>query len=59
MGNIRWISDQNRNPNNLAYYIQLKLRYFYGINVISKLIWDSISIGNPPIIKYDTKFPAG
>ena len=42
-------------PNQLAYFIQLSLALFiiYAIKiaklyVISKLIWDSISIGNPP-----------
>ena len=50
---MRWISDQNENRNKLAYLIQLS--YFYSINIaklylISQLIWDSFSIGNPPII---------
>ena len=47
----RWISDQNRNQNKHAYFIELC--YFYDIKiaklyVISLLISDSISIGNPP-----------
>ena len=46
------ISDRNRIPYKLAYYIQL--RYSYAIKVaklyeISKLIWVPILIGNPPI----------
>ena len=39
---MRWISDQNRNPYKLAYYIQLS--YFYSIKIaklyaIGYLIW--------------------
>ena len=50
---IRWISDRNRILNKQAYHS--KLSYFYAVKIaklvyeISKLIWVSILIGNPPI----------
>ena len=54
----RWISDQNRNRNKLAYFILLcnfciiKIAKLY---VISQLIWHSFSIGNPPTVPPNEK----
>ena len=47
----RWISDKNRNRNKLAYFKQFYYSYSMKIAklyVISQLICDSFSIGNPP-----------